>query len=394
MTKNSPLIIAVAAVAVAAVVVGGAIAYQRGPEPENDAAAPLSAPVTPSATPSAPSAPPATPSKKVPVERKLNLAKLPAGRAPEVSYLEGRIVRGGGGADFTVPGKQNILRAARFNTSLLVILEVGLGGGELARIEENKTEFAPERIPDVQSLVSSTDDRTVAYATAPQNPDHTRKQGSAVYWESPDPKRAGVDAVVRRSLKRPNDWGSTVLGVVGYLVYFKSDTDRDGTTSTFSSWDADTGKVTQYKSVRSPEGVNVAGTAVVDFVAGAAQTFCSAVTAIESGKRLWRTCQYAVNGFTPGGGVAIGTPDFRGGGSDPLVAALKSNDGSLQRQWSGPQFVQSIAEDDDHLLMIADTGEGTATAIVRCRISTGACERATPLAKAARYDLRFLGAWQ
>jgi hypothetical protein len=285
-----------------------------------------------------------------------------------------------------VPGKQNILDAARFDTSLLVILEVGLGGGELRRIDQGSTSFGGERMPDVQSLVSSLDQHTVAYGTAPVNADHTRKQGSAVYWEG---SRSQA-----RALQRPDDWGSTVLGVVGYTVYFKSDTDRDGITSTFNSWNTTTGKVTKIKNVRSPEGVNTAGTAVVDFVAGAAQTFCSALTEIDSGKQLWRTCEYAVDGFTPGDGTAIGTPDFRNGGSDPLIAALNSHDGSVLRQWSGPQFVQTIAEDDDDLLMIADTGEGTPSGIVRCSISTGACELATPLTKSARFDVRFLGAWE
>jgi hypothetical protein len=43
--------------------------------------------------------------------------------------------------------------------------------------------------------------------------------------------------------------------------------------------------------------------------------------------------------------------------------------------------------------MVADSGEATPSAIIRCAISTGACELATPLTKAARYDIRLLGAW-
>jgi hypothetical protein len=386
--KDGLLVVAVAAVAVAAVVIGGAIAYQRGPQTETGAAAPLAGKTTPTTagTPtSTPSiAPTPTPLSQASVKVKLDLSKLPAGRAPQVTYLQGRTVRGGAGRDFTVPGKQNILRATRFNGSLLVILEVGLGGAELARMDDDTT-FAPERLPDVQSLVSSLSEDAVAFATAPVNADHTRAKGSVVYWEG---------SSGRRSLKRPDDWGSTALGVVGDTVFFKSDLDRDGLTSTLSSWDSESGKVTPINSIRSPEGVNYAGTAAVDFVAGAAQTFCSSLTEIGSGKRLWRTCEYAVNGFTPDGGTAIGTPDFRNGGSDPLVAALNSKDGSVRRQWAGAQFVESVAEDDDQLLMVADTGEGTRTAIIRCSIETGACELATGLVKAGRYDVRLLGAWQ
>ncbi|ADB32053.1 hypothetical protein Kfla_2988 [Kribbella flavida DSM 17836] len=52
----------------------------------------------------------------------------------------------------------------------------------------------------------------------------------------------------------------------------------------------------------------------------------------------------------------------------------------------------AMAEDDDHLLMVADTGENTRAAIIRCTISTGACELATPLAEHRRFDVRLLGA--
>jgi hypothetical protein len=321
----------------------------------------------------------------MPAGIKLKLNELPMGRAPQLSYLSGRLVRGGIGSDVAVPGKQNILSAVRiFNDAALVVLEVGSGGSELIRVDP--AGVTSDRIPDVQSLVSSMDEHAVAFATARSNPDHTRAKGSVVYWEN-------VQLKDRRTLKRPNDWGSTVLAVVGETVYFKSDTDQNGTTSTLNSWDSATNQVNRIKSVRSPVGVDYRGTTAVDFVAGAAQTFCSTVTALDSGKQLWKTCEYAIKGFTPDGKTAIGTPDFRNGGSDPLVAALDANDGNVRREWSGVQFLEAVPEDDDHLLMVADSGEGTPSAIIRCAISTGACELATPLTKAARYDIRLLGAW-
>lgn len=42
--------------------------------------------------------------------------------------------------------------------------------------------------------------------------------------------------------------------------------------------------------------------------------------------------------------------------------------------------------------MVADNGEGTKSAIIRCSITTGGCELATPLTKIPRYHLRLLGA--
>jgi hypothetical protein len=395
-SRNGALVAAVSSVAVLAVVAGAAIAARQSPIARGADAAPLPVP-TPTPTPTLTPKPTPTPTPKAtptlvaprspsptPVGVKLKLNKLPMGRAPQLSYLDGRLIRGGVGSDIAVPGKQNILRAARINSGAVVVLEVGLGGSELIRVDG--TGGASDRIPDVQSLVASMDEDAVAFATVRKNPDHTLAKGSTIYWESAQ----GLD---RRSLKRSNDWGTKVLAVVGETVYFESDTDQNGLTSTLNSWDSATNEVNRIKSVRSPVGVDYRGTAAVDAVAGAAQTFCSTLTALGSGKQLWRTCEYAIKGFTPDGKTAIGAPDFRNGGSDPLAAALDANDGNVRREWSGVEFLEAVAEDDDHLLMVADSGEGTPSAIIRCAISTGACELATPLAKTARYDMRLLGAW-
>ena len=390
---------AVAAVAVLAVGAGAVLAARQGPADATNTAAPLPGATPTSTRPStaiakssatpAPyslSAPTPKPAVQVPaVQVKVDLSKLPTGRRPQLSYLTGRVIRGGLGEDVSVPGKQNILRAARVSGDrAYVVLEVGLGGAELVEVG---FDASTTQIPDVQSLVSSMDEDSLAFATAPSNPDHTRAKGSAVYWESTQTVGS------RRKLDRPDDWGSAVLAVVGETVFFKSDTHPDGLTSTLNSWNSATGKVTRIESVRSPVGVGDSGKLAVDFVAGAAQTFCSTVNELAEGKQLWRTCEYAIAGFTPDGKTAIGTPDFREGGSDPLVAALNSSSGTVLREWTGAQFLEVVAEDDDHLLMVADSGEGTPGGIIRCTIGTGDCEVATPLAKTSRYATRLLGAW-
>lgn len=372
-SRNGALAAGLAAVGAMAVVGGGVVAARQGPSADNAVAA---GPLRNSS--------PESLGTKV----ELSLDQLPEGRAPQVAYLTGRVVGGGAGPEITVPGKQNILGAARYDGSLLVILEVGTGGAELAWIADSSGFEPKKRIPDVQSLVLSLDEDAVAYATARSNPDHTRARGNTVYWEGP-----GTEGTETRILRRPKDWASTVLGVVGEKVYFSSDTDPNGTTSALSVWDSATDEVQQIKAVKSPEGVNLDGTAAVDFVAGGAQTFCSAVTDLSSGSRRWRSCEYSVEGFTPDGRTALGAPDFRGGGSDPLLAALDASNGNVLREWSGAQFLETVAEDDDHLLAVTDTGEGTPGAIVRCTISTGSCELATPLSRTQRYDVRLLGAW-
>lgn len=323
----------------------------------------------------------------------IDLAKLPLGRAPQQPYLEGRVVKGGPGTDHTIPGKQNILQALQFGTQLVALLEVGQGGSELVTVDTNGGEpgFGQVRIPDVASLVGSLDVTEYAFATAPQNSDHTRSKGSAVYWSAglplPDETR-----LPWRKLERPNDWGSTVLAVVGDTVYFASDTDPNGLTSALNEWNSKTGKVTRLSSFKSPFRVDFQGRTGVDQIAGAAQSFCSALRELDNGKQFWRTCEYALNGFTPDGRTVYATPDFRAGGSDPFTAALDARTGELRRKWAGAQFLHALAEDDDHLLMVADNGEGTKSAIIRCSITTGGCELATPLTKIPRYHLRLLGA--
>ncbi|WP_328332896.1 hypothetical protein OHA70_15165 [Kribbella sp. NBC_00382] len=392
-TGNGPLAMGVAAVAVLAVVSGGALAARRGPatSPAADAQ-PLTAsatpvPTTPTPKPSPPPATktpvPQTPSGPAIPTAKVDLAKLPTGRAPQVAYVTGRTVKGGLGPDVTVPGKQAIIRAARYDGDAMVILEVGLGGSELVRV--NSAGIQPERIPDVASLVTSVNEDAVAYGTSRSNADHTRKKGNAVYWRN---------AYVDNKLDRPNDWYSTVLAVVGDTVYFAAGGDRDEPEATLNAWHTQTGKVDLLKSFKTPAGVDFQGANGVDQLEGAAQTFCSAVRSLADGAQLWRTCEYSLDGFTPDGQTIFATPDFHNGGSDPTTTAIDSRSGTVRRQWTGVEFLSTTAEDDDHLLMVVDTGENTASAIIRCSIASGTCELATKPARTPQRDaLRVMGGW-
>lgn len=315
----------------------------------------------------------------------VRLAELPTGRAPQVAYLSGRVVKGGLGDDITVPGKEDILRAARFEGDALVILDVGTGDTELVQVSSGSGIDSGSRVPAVASLVTSIDEDAVAYGTARTNADHTRRQGNAVYW------RNSFDD---QKLDRPDDWASTVLAVVGSTVYFAATTDPDNPVATLNVWHTQTGKVDVLTSFKTPAGVDLQGTNGVDQISGAAQTFCSALRQLANGKQLWRTCEYSLNGFTPDGETVYATPDFRAEGADPSVTALDSRTGNVRRQWTGLQFLSTAAEDDDHLLMAVDTGESTPVAIIRCSIGSGDCELAVSPTKVARRDaLWLMGSW-
>ncbi|MFC9693439.1 hypothetical protein ACFTSF_33120 [Kribbella sp. NPDC056951] len=351
---NGRLAVGLAAIAVLAVA-GGAFVANRGPA-VSSATAPQPLVETPTAT--GPT-------------RKIDLADLPAGRTPQVAYVSGRVIKGGLGSDITVPGRQDIIRAARFEGDALVILDVGTGATELVRVSGSEGIVPGSKVPGVASLVVSVGEDTVAYGTARTNADHTRRQGNTLYWRN--------ESGEQQQLERPDDWFSDVLAVAGPVVYFAAGTDRDDPAATLNAWQTESGQVEELGSFTSPSGVDFQGTSGVDQISGAAQTFCSAVRNLADGKQIWRTCEYSLNGFTPDGETIFATPDFRAEGSDPSTTALDSRTGAVRRQWTGPRFVGTTAEDDNHLLMVVKTGENTPNAIIRCSIDSGACEVATPM---------------
>ncbi|WP_112241293.1 hypothetical protein [Kribbella monticola] len=374
--KNGRLIVLVAAIAVAAVVVGGAIASQRGPEPGANSAAPLSAtssaPQTPAGTPSA-QTPPATPSAAgSPVKVSLKLSRLSKGRDPQVAYLVGREVRGGAGDVVKVPGNEQIQAITRVGDAVLAVVSKGLGT-ELLTIQYDKVEHTP----DVTSVVSTADGKEAAYATKKVSAtDGGAREGSTVYATVTD---AGLPEV--KKLELANRWDVSVLAYQDGKVYYRAFTTQNSPTWQLYEWDPAKSEATEVKTITSPTALSGDGkTAGVLTVLNDNGT-CSAAIEVASGKRLWRTCEYQIRGFTSDGRTAISGPARVDGYADGLVAALDARTGSLLREWSGLSFRQTVAEDDQHLLVLADDGSETKASIIRCTITTGACELATPLAK-------------
>ena len=103
---------------------------------------------------------------------------------------------------------------------------------------------------------------------------------------------------------------------------------------------------------------------------------------VGSGKQFSRTCDYWVTGFTPDSVTAVGGPAYGDGYCDWSQAALDTRTGKVIREWNGC-FLQIVAEDDQHVLIVAvGDGQGEETnvkrAIIRCNLTTAACELATP----------------
>lgn len=374
--KNGRLIVLVAAVAVAAVAVGGALAYSQGPQNDDGTAGPLpvaGASSTPSKTPSAtpsltPSTTPSAPSG--PVKVKVNLAKLPQGRDPQLPYLFDREVRGGAGGPEKIPGKEPIHQVARLNGMVLAVVSKGLDGSELLKLGPSDGEV--NRIPDVDSIVTSADGSAAAYSATKRGADGGLLKGGTIYIETDH----------LETLKLPNLWSVEVLALVDGKVYFAAN-DNDTNPWQFYSWTPGAAKPTEIK-VGSPTAVSDNGELVSSMGLINDGGSCSDVTQIATGKRLWKTCESSIDGFTPDGATAFGGPSYRDGYADGTVAALNGTTGRIIREWQGI-FHQAVPEDDQHLLIVADTLDGGGESgngnrlIIRCDITTGACERATPL---------------
>lgn len=377
--QNGRLVALVAAVAVAAIAGGGALAYRQGPETAAAEAAPLSTSPstgnptttrsTPTPTPSKTPTPSSTPSSTGPLKTKIVLNKLPTGRAPQIAYLTGRTIRGGAGGDIKVPGTAGIQEVARLGSSALAVVTKGYGTEMLTIDTDGKV---TARTPDITQIVTTDDGLGAAYVGS-RLKDTGEETGVTTLYAEQAQGQAGVQKVTM-----PNIWNPALLGYLNGKVYFDASKTQDGTSALYE-WTPAQSKVIPIASVPNAMAVSSVGTAG-SLTTLADQNSCSSLLTVPAGKRLWRTCDYQIVGFTPDGATAIAGPMYQDGYGNGIAAVLDAKKGTLLHEWSGV-FRQWVPEDDQHLLLLADTGEETPASIIRCTVSTGACELATPLAK-------------
>lgn len=377
--QNGRLVALVAAVAVAAIAGGGALAYRQGPETAAAEAAPLSTSPstgnptttrsTPTPTPSKTPTPSSTPSSTGPLKTKIVLNKLPTGRAPQIAYLTGRTIRGGAGGDIKVPGTAGIQEVARLGSSALAVVTKGYGTEMLTIDTDGKV---TARTPDITQIVTTDDGLGAAYVGS-RLKDTGEETGVTTLYAEQAQGQAGVQKVTM-----PNIWNPALLGYLNGKVYFDASKTQDGTSALYE-WTPAQSKVILIASVPNAMAVSSVGTAG-SLTTLADQNSCSSLLTVPAGKRLWRTCDYQIVGFTPDGATAIAGPMYQDGYGNGIAAVLDAKKGTLLHEWSGV-FRQWVPEDDQHLLLLADTGEETPASIIRCTVSTGACELATPLAK-------------
>jgi hypothetical protein len=354
---NRLLMAVVAAVAVAGVAIGGILAAQNGPEAKAGSAAPLPDSTATSTTPA------------VPLKAKVDPAKLARGRDPQLTYVRGRTVLGGIGKPVAVPGTAEVIAVGRLWELTLAVLMNNVTNSELVVLDETGKQVS--RMAGVDSLVTSADGQAAAYASGGRFTAHYGKGGTVYFQEH------GSQPI---QLARPGGYDLAVAAVLGQTVYFRSGSVSAGAWSLYR-WQVDKKVVTKIARLASPVAVSGSGALTAGLSVFTDGGMCTAVTELSSVRQRWRTCQYQLTNFSPGDVFAIGIPPGSAVFGDPLTAALDARNGNLLREWTGPSIRGAVAEDDDHvLLQWHDKPEPQSrSALIRCSVSTGGCELATPL---------------
>jgi hypothetical protein len=350
-----------ATVAVAAVLAGGVLAARRGPQTELGAAAPLAG------------APKPAPVFSGPAIVKVDAPKLVAGDAPKVTYLRDRTVLGADGTAVQVPGRTEIIGVGRLQDAVLTVQLKSVTSASLVALDASGKQIG--QVAGVDSLVTRADGQAVAYASGGRFAPGTGegKPGPGIVYH----QRSMTEPA--RQLPQPKSYDLTVLGVTDNTVYFRSG-GIEGAWD-FYRWQVEEPKPTLIRTVRSPVAVSADGKLVAGLTSMNDSGMCTALMDATSGTQQWRTCEYQPIRFGPGSFV-ISTPP----GSSPygfeLSAVLDVKTGNRLRQWTAPTIRDAIAEDDDHVLLQWHDQQNPASrsALVRCTVSSGACELATPLA--------------
>lgn len=398
--EQGALIASVAGVVAAAVVIGGAFAYWQGPsDGAVDAAALPAVSETPSPTPSAPTPTPAptptlkpsapkpstrastppssTPSFTGPVKVALTIGKLPTGRAPQLPYLVGREVRGGDGWAVKIPGADTIHQVARMGDDVLAVVS-DAGRWRLARVgQSGKATYVAE----VSSL-AAVEGGSVAYAAV-----RSDGAGGTVYSATTGSVRKLAVPATARGLE------VLAVGTDGKVYYHWQD--AEAAPWKLFEWVPGAATARQLRTAASPDRVSNDGTLAIstsNSAPGEASRICSTVTALTTGTQLWRTCDSVLEGFTPGHSVAIGVGGRGDIGTATSITAQETATGKVIREWTGT-FETVVPEDDQHVLILAQEANGNSRrAIIRCDLSTGGCELATPLASTTQSPVYLLGA--
>lgn len=335
-----------------------------------------------SATPRNPSSPPsaavttthsAKPSE--PTRATLDLARLPRGEAPRTVHLDGRTVVTPAGR-VRVPGSGGIRRAAYAADRVFVITTSSADVDLSSIVELPIGAGAPVETDGGSVLRASDDSRTIAFATTVQNSDGSTGRGVTLYHRG---------AGTRSQLALPAAYGVDIHAVVGDAVYFsaRDERQRRGVLRRWTAGEQTSDALTQ---VPSPVFVSADGRFAGTSTEPDGDRNCTGLVRIADGDFRWRTCDYSLRGLA--GDAVLASPAQADGYADASFGVLDATTGKLLHEWRIWTLRTTVESGDTVLAEVEDDGKH---ALVRCAVSTGKCELATPLADGAGPDvpLRF-----
>jgi hypothetical protein len=290
-----------------------------------------------------------------------------------VHFLD-REVSGGANQAFEVPGKNPIIEAVQAGDSTFVLES---REPDLVLVRSDPGGVSSE-VRDVTSLVGAIDGGLAAFASQKQKSTGEQLAGSTLYAEA--------SSAERYKLSLPTTWNVQVIAVAAGKVFYAATPTESGVPRLYT-WIPGRSSATAVKGITSPTAVSADGELVAAAETTGGAGSCSNVTELATGKKLWRTCQYMITGFTPDKSFWIGGPAYADGYAPLTSSLIDRKTGALVREWDGVAFREVRAEDDQHLLMEVDDGPDTKGAIIRCRIDSGVCERATPITAGDQFGL-------
>jgi hypothetical protein len=354
----------------------GPVAPIRASSPAPSAPATTPPATTPTATPTAKpvltprttaTPPPSTPTRlpRGPAQITVDPGKLERGEAPRVPYSDGLELNAGDRKATIDRGYP--YRVVSAGDGIMAVVSIGQLGRELQMFDSAGRRTG--QVPDVRDVRSSDGGGLSAYATGRLGENGAEVKGSTITWRD---NKSGRTV----KLSRPDDYEVEIFKVDSERVYFGSKAAPGSVKATLYEWWIRSSTASRLPSVPTPTAVSALGSQAAALVSLTDSGSCTEVVASYGRERYWRTCDYQVDAFSPDGGTVIAGPAYRDGYADTFVAVLDNSNGKLIRQWKGVSVMSSAYEDDDHILFVAE--KGSRGAIVRCTVSTGTCELATP----------------
>lgn len=104
---------------------------------------------------------------------------------------------------------------------------------------------------------------------------------------------------------------------------------------------------------------------------------CARVVQLDDPRQvLWRSCTKLVYSFSPDGSRGYALHPATDGYGPSRALAVDTADGTTLRRWTGSVFLREAWESDDDLLLTVHDIDADESAVVRCAITAGGCERA------------------